>query len=130
MTIDGTCDENGQAVTITGPNSLSVSTNCDGTNFSVTGVDMSALDEGDSTIYANMNDPSGNPATQQSTIVTKDTVLPTIALDAISGYVAIANEGSITVSGTCNENGAILFPSTNQHQSMKATGISYIRRTG
>ena len=65
ITVAGGCDENGATVTITGANSISDTATCDGANWSVD-MNLSAIDEGNSTLYADMSDAAGNPAPQAS----------------------------------------------------------------
>jgi hypothetical protein len=104
FTLSGTCSENGENVILSGAAGATVA--CAGGGFSQT-FDLSALGEGSFTFKADHMDSAGNAATQTSRSFTKDTVAPTVAITSPAGgaYVNSANVSSLTVSGTCSENG-------------------------
>lgn len=105
-TVSGTCSENGQGVSIL-VGSVSASPNCSSGAWSAT-LNVTAVGDGSSvSITANHSDVAGNPATQASVTVLKDTVNPTVA---VSSNTAInnTNKSSYPVSGTCSENGRVV----------------------
>jgi hypothetical protein len=122
FTVSGTCSENGQNVVLSGAASATVA--CAAGAFSQS-FDLSALGEGAFTFNANHADAAGNPATQSSRSFTKDTVAPTVAITTPAGgaYVNSANVASVTVSGTCSENGRnVVFTGAASGSTTCATG--------
>ena len=117
--LDGTCDETSGTVNI-GFGALTNTATCDGSNWSITGWDVSGEADGPAiSITADITDAAGNPATQATTTVVKDTTLPNVAITtpADASYINIANDSAtFTVSGTCDEAGQtvnILVDATN-----------------
>ena len=85
--IDGTCSDDGQAVTVSLADTGSATTapatapTCtSGAWTAMVDVSASSLVEGDITITANHQDLAGNAAIEASTQVTKDTTLPVLTL--------------------------------------------------
>lgn len=100
--VSGSCSENGQTVTVN-VGGVSETPSCTGGVWSVN-LNVTAVGDGASVaVTADHTDLAGNPATQASTTVLKDTGIPTVALNALSA-INIANNTSYTVSGTCSEN--------------------------
>ena len=102
--LSGTCDEASASVSIN-LGGLSNSATCDGTNWSISGWDVSS--EADAigiSLTADITDAAGNPATQATDTVDKDTAVYTVS---IVSAVAINsnNVSSYTVSGTCSNDG-------------------------
>ncbi|MBS1963193.1 MAG: hypothetical protein JST04_13335 [Bdellovibrionales bacterium] len=102
--VSGSCSENGQTITFSG--GATGTTTCSGGSWSAN-LDFSGASDGAVTLYADMADAAGNPATQASRSFNKDTGVPTLTIDSpVAGsYVNLANQTSFTVSGTCSENG-------------------------
>lgn len=101
-TVSGTCSENGRAVSVN-VGGVTGSPTCTALAWSST-LNVTAVgDNASVSITANHSDAAGNAATQASTSVIKDTVIPTVA---ITTPVAInnANKASYPISGTCSEN--------------------------
>ena len=107
--LSGTCDEVAASVNIN-LGGLSNTATCDGSVWSIASWDVNA--EADATginVTADITDAAGNPATQASTTVDKDTTAPSVAITSPtdSSFINIANDSAIfSVSGTCDENGA------------------------
>ena len=75
----------------------------DSNAYSVTGLDLSSLDDGTLSITADVNDLAGNSATQASDITTKDSTPPTISVainDGGDGLLNAAEVGAVSVAGT------------------------------
>ena len=106
--LDGTCDETSGTVNI-GFGALTNTATCDGSNWSISGWDVNGAADGPAvSVTADITDAAGNPATQASTTVVKDTTLPNVAITtpANSSYINIASDSAtFTVNGTCDENG-------------------------
>lgn len=99
-TVTGTCSENGVAVDVN-IGSVNESINCSSGVFSTSALDVSSLSDGSSiSVTADHSD-----APQASSSVIKDTLAPTVAINA-PAVVNIANVASYSLTGTCNENGA------------------------
>ena len=99
----GTCSENGQNVTITAPASISGTAVCTSGAFSFSGKDLSAEADGSVTFTVSTSDTAGNAVTGSNS-TTKDTVDPTVTINALS-VINNANKVSYAFSGTCSANG-------------------------
>lgn len=105
--ISGTCNVAGQTVTIKidGVNATSPSgLLCDGVNFTGT-IDSTGISDGARVFTAEITDLGSNTGVSPNINITKDTIAPVIAIDALSD-VSSSNELTYTVSGTCDEEGA------------------------
>lgn len=100
--VSGGCSENGQSVSIN-VGSVSSSTSCSAGAWSATLNVTSVADGGSVPVTADHTDSAGNPATQAATTVAKDTIVPTVSLNALVA-INIANNSSYTVTGSCSEN--------------------------
>ncbi len=101
-TVNGTCSETGRTVSVMVGN-VSASDTCTLLNWTVT-VDASfIIDSGSVLITADHVDAAGNNAVQAATSTVKDTVNPTVALNAVVA-ITNANRNAYTVTGTCSEN--------------------------
>ncbi len=81
--VSGTCTENLLMVIVSINGADNASGTCMGGTFSVTGMNVSAPPDGTVTVGARHSDAAGNQGTD-STSVSKDTVLPTVAIGAPS----------------------------------------------
>lgn len=104
-TVSGTCNNGSSdtaSILIDGLAASSPSGfSCDGTNFTGT-IDTTGIAEGAFTIQAEIDDESGGTVTSTIFNLTKDTIVPTITLNAVAD-INIANEASLPISGTCSE---------------------------
>jgi hypothetical protein len=111
QTISGTAvGADGQTVTVTltpesgAPVVLTSAAIAGGTwSVSATALQLQGLAEGTVTISAAVSDAAGNPATPATTTFVKDTVAPTIALDALPfgpSLNAVEDDSAQTISGT------------------------------
>jgi large repetitive protein len=104
--IAGHCNENSDADIDVGGATTTAS--CDGASFSAS-LNVSAVADStdpavaDVAITADITDAAGNPSIQASATVIKDTVAPSIGIDALAVITAL-NEATYLVAGTCNEN--------------------------
>lgn len=102
FTVTGSCSENSRTVTVS-VGGVNGTPTCTSNAWSAT-LDVSGLsDSGTVSITANHSDLAGNPASQASLSVVKDTVIPTVAITS-SPVINDANKANYTVSGTCSEN--------------------------
>ena len=72
-------------------------------SYSVTGLDLSSLNDGTLTITADVSDLAGNAATQATDTSTKDSTAPTISVainDGGDGRLNAAEDGSVSIAGT------------------------------
>lgn len=105
--LSGSCSENGQNISVNF-GALSNSAICGAGSWSITGWDVSGVADNPSiSITANHTDAAGNPATQASASVLKDTVAPTVTI-TFSPAITSANQSNYQISGTCSENGTNL----------------------
>jgi hypothetical protein len=104
LAVSGTCSVNGQNVTISG--AATATAVCMGGAWATT-VDLSASPEGSLTLTAHLVNTAGTAAIPASVNVTKDSVAPTLAITspAAGSFINIASVASVTVSGSCSENG-------------------------
>jgi hypothetical protein len=103
--LSGTCSEEGQTVSVS-VGGLTATPSCSSGNWSAS-VNATSLGQGSVALTADITDTAGNPATQATTSVTKDTVAPIIAITS-SPAINIANVATYTVGGTCSENGEVI----------------------
>ena len=103
-TVAGTCDENGQTVSLD-IGGLSFTPTCTASAWNVTGVDVSSVGDGTVNITADISDAAGNPATQATTSVNKNTAVASVAITSAAN-IDQSNVGDYSVSGTCSENGS------------------------
>jgi len=101
-TVSGTCSENTRTVTVN-VGGVAGTPTCSAGAWSST-LDVTLVGDGASiSITANHSDVSGNNATQASTTVLKDTVIPTVAITS-SPAINNTNKAAYPISGTCSEN--------------------------
>ncbi|MCB0420814.1 MAG: hypothetical protein KDD61_07450 [Bdellovibrionales bacterium] len=108
ITVSGNCTTSGVEVTVSvddtngGTTAVTPGTQptCTAGSFTVN-LDLSSLD--DDSITVNVDHASAN----DSLVVTKDTVAPTVAISApiATDYINNGNASSFTVTGSCSENG-------------------------
>gem|GEM_PF-2490722 len=100
--VSGTCSENTRSVTVS-VGGVSATPTCTTLAWSAT-LDVTAVSDGASiAVTANHSDVSGNSATQASSTVVKDTVIPTVAITS-SPAINNSNKAAYPISGTCSEN--------------------------
>ena len=100
--------EDGQTVSINisssgGGTPINTTATVNSNSYSVTGLDLSSLNDGTLTITSDVSDLAGNPATQASDSTTKDTSSPTISVainDGGDGRLNAAEDGSVAIAGT------------------------------
>ncbi len=127
--VSGTCDESAASVVIkldgavaTGQSIIS----CDGTNFTGT-IDTTGYVDGVYAFTAELSDAVGNIGASLPNNVTKDTVLPTVAITSPTdgAYINIANDSAaFAVSGTCNESGQTVEIRVDGSAAAGQTGFS------
>jgi hypothetical protein len=100
--VSGTCSENARTVTVD-VGGVTATPTCSALAWSTTLNVTAVADSGTVSITADHSDTSGNPATQATASVLKDTVIPTVAVTS-NTIINNANKASYTVSGTCSEN--------------------------
>ncbi len=83
----------------------------DGT-WSITGIDLSGLDDGAITYSATATDAAGNTATDVFAAV-KDVVVPTVDLVAVTDPIDATNETAVEASGTGEADAAIVLTVTD-----------------
>ncbi|HXH75866.1 MAG TPA: choice-of-anchor D domain-containing protein, partial [Bacteriovoracaceae bacterium] len=106
-TASGACSENGRTVSVSIGGVLATP-NCVGLAWTTGAIDVSAaLDSTTLAVTADHVDFAGNPATQATASILKDTIDPTVAITS-SPVINNANKAAYTVSGTCSENGRIV----------------------
>lgn len=97
QSVIGTCNKAGATVTLTGDVSGTLSTTCDGANFSFTGLTVTGSD-GFKSIFATMTDAYGNSAFA-NTILLKHVALPTATLTGTPAAVSNQEILNVTVGG-------------------------------
>ncbi len=113
--VSGNCSENGRSVTLSVNGSAAPSFVggtcssglCSTGSWSAT-IDVTGLSTGDHLFSARLSDAAGNITNTGNHEVSKDTSAPVIAVTTPSvnlGYVNSTNHSSVTISGTCSENG-------------------------
>lgn len=102
-TVTGTCSENTRTVSVS-VGSVSGTPTCSSNTWSTTLNVTAVADNAAVAITADHSDAAGNAATQASTTVLKDTVVPTVAITAPANIIS-SNAAAYTVNGTCSENG-------------------------
>ena len=86
-----------------GTNTVNTTASVNTNAYSVTGLDLSTLDDGTLSIRADVNDLDGNSATQASDTTSKDSTPPTISVainDGGDGRLNTAEVGSVAIAGT------------------------------
>ena len=86
-----------------GTNTVNTTASVNTNAYSVTGLDLSTLDDGTLSIRADVNDLAGNSATQATDSTTKDSTPPTISVainDGGDGRLNAAEVGSVAIAGT------------------------------
>jgi cyclophilin family peptidyl-prolyl cis-trans isomerase len=80
------------------PNTVTQAANVSGGSWSISGFNLSSLEDGTLTFTVTAKDPSDNTATATQT-ATKDTVVPTVTIASL-GAINTSNAGSLALSGT------------------------------
>lgn len=105
--VNGTCSDDGTAVSVT-VGSISVNPICSSSTWSTSAIDVTGeADNVSFNISATQTDNAGNLSNVSSTVVTKNTALPTISLYTPS-TIDQSNQTSYSLSGTCSENGFVV----------------------
>ena len=103
-TVNGTCSDNGRIVSVN-IGGVTATPSCSSGSWSTGALNVTAVsDSGAVAITADHTDVNGNNATQASTSVLKDTVIPTVAITSAPS-ISNSNKAAYTASGTCSENG-------------------------
>jgi hypothetical protein len=127
FTISGTCSENSRTVTVaatdgtTTVNPASQPT-CSGGTFS-TAVNLATLGASIS-LTAAQTDAAGNSTTSSTISITKDIVAPVLSITtpASSGtYVYASTASSVTLSGSCTENGSTVSVAATNSSTVNAS---------
>ena len=100
--------EDGQTVAINisssgGGTPINTTASVNSNVYSVTGLDLSSLNDGTLTITADVSDLAGNAATQATDTTSKDTAAPTISVainDGGDGRLNASEDGSVAIAGT------------------------------
>jgi phosphatidylethanolamine-binding protein (PEBP) family uncharacterized protein len=109
--IGGACSESGLAVSWSIDDGNFASANnsgdasCDGSNWSVSSLNLTPQEEGTLTYTASFCDAAGNCASPVSDTAVKDTTDPIVTITS-APTINSGNEGSYTLSGTCDEDTA------------------------
>ncbi len=98
VTVSGTCDKATATVTATGPLSGTLTTTCNGTTFSLTGLEVTGTD-GVKNITVEIEDAAGN-ATQDSESIVLDITLPIATLSGTPNSFSNSSSLNVTVGGT------------------------------
>lgn len=124
--LSGTCSENGENVSVSF-GSISSSVLCASGAWSLTSWDVSAQpDNASVSITADHTDAAGNPASQATGTVSKDTSAPTIAITspANNSFINIAsNSGTFPISGSCSEAAATVIIKVNGSPASSPSGF-------
>ena len=108
-------------VTDTSSHTVSGNTTVSGTSWTVSGLNLSSLIDGDVITYTvTATDGFGNTGTDSQT-ATKGTVVPTVAITAWTHPINIANEGSASASGT-GQNGDTIHLAVTDTSSHSVSG--------
>ena len=106
-TVEGTCTENGINVSVA-VGTLNLTPPCIGGAFTTGNMDVSPqADSPAFPITLDQTDSAGNPATQASTSVDKNTSTPTVTITSAPD-ITQTNVNDYIVSGTCSENGRLV----------------------
>lgn len=110
FTLSGTCSEIGNDVKIyNDANTLLKTFNCGSNNQYSGDIDFTLAEVMSQSatfiLRAEHSDLALNKKTSTTVSITKDTVGPTLTLDAQGSYVNLANQESFTVSGDCSDEG-------------------------
>jgi len=105
--VSGACSENGRIVTVS-VGGVAASPTCTSLLYTASAMNVSGVADGAVvSVTANHSDAAGNPATQASTTVIKDTVIPTVTITSAL-VITNSNKAGYSVSGACSENGRIV----------------------
>lgn len=126
--LTGTCsaDEEGDSVNID-IGGVALSASCLSSVWSFSGDTSSVSDGTGIAVTADLTDEAGNPATQATDSINKDTVAPTVAITspADNSFINIANDSAtFAVSGTCDENGATVVINIDASPAASPVGFN------
>jgi hypothetical protein len=124
LSISGDCNKNGATVTLTGDVSGTLTTTCNGTNYSLSGLTLTG-DDGSKTVTATIADTAGN-SSQLTLTLQKDTVAPTAILIGAptSGSYSNATSLSVNVIGADVSEYLYKFGDSSTTDCSIATGYS------
>lgn len=124
--LSGSCSEDGSTVSVS-LGTLSSSPPCSGGSWNISAWDVSALADGPAiSLTINHTDLAGNPASQVSATVSKDTSAPGVSISSPvdNGYINIAtNSASFPISGACSEAGATVVIKVDGAASASPSGL-------
>ncbi|WP_413577785.1 hypothetical protein ACLVWU_04930 [Bdellovibrio sp. HCB290] len=136
FTISGSCSENARSITLTGPNSFTATTTCNGTSFSAI-LNVGVIAQGDFQLDAAISDAAGNSATATSPLYHKDTVAPTGSISIHGGAATTSNlltsltltyseAGQMYVTNTagCSANGTWETSAASKSWTLPTSGAS------
>ena len=107
-TVSGTCSSHSGNVTVTLVSGVSLTQTpaCSSGAWSTGAIDVSTLTDGSVSVSVSFG--TGADESTDTSSVTKDTVAPTVAISSSLAAINIENQDNYTVSGTCNENAAVV----------------------
>ncbi|MCB0421895.1 MAG: hypothetical protein KDD61_12925 [Bdellovibrionales bacterium] len=113
LNFSGTCSEFNQSVSITiddsngATSAITVGTVCTAGNVFSLSIDVSSLDDDTLSVNLSHQDLAGNQQTTTLSSLTKDTLVPTMAITSPTGtdYINVSNVVLFPVSGSCSEAG-------------------------
>jgi phosphatidylethanolamine-binding protein (PEBP) family uncharacterized protein len=132
FSFSGTCDVSGEDVSYSiddqadaGTSAVAGVTNCDGTNWSVSNLDVSSLNDSTLDFTINFSDVVGNAATTATDSNTKDAGVPTVGLNAILNVnPSNANIATLAISGSCTDDGDTVTVSVDDQGDGGTAAIS------
>ena len=123
--VSGTCSPHTDNVTVTLVSGQTVIQTpvCQNGRWQTGAFDVSSLNDGSVAVSATFG-TGAEKAQDSGHIVVKDTMAPTIAIATDLSAINKANQGSYTVSGTCNENGATVTVAVGELTARSTTCTS------
>lgn len=100
--LSGTCSEETRVVSIN-VGGITSTPSCISLIWTTT-LDVSGISDGTISVTADHSDALGNNASQDSSSVSKDTIIPTVTITSSTPAINSTSSVSYTVSGACSEN--------------------------
>jgi len=123
FSVNGTCSESGQTVTIKIDGSANGTATCVGTTFASSNVNTTGLSQGAHTFTATIADSAGNSTTSSGISVTRDVTAPVVVISAPS-LASVSSSGSTVYTLTFTDTNLGSLNNTTINSGITLNGTS------
>ena len=102
-TVSGTCNDNSATVTVSVGGLAARTATCNGSVWSLSDYDATAVTASTASLTVSIADQSGNSRTATAVTVKRDIVLPVVTITSTNVHINALNKANYSLAGTCEE---------------------------